>query len=472
MTRTVKAVDLFCGAGGTSTGLVTACRQLGLALDLTAINHWDVAIRTHSTNHGHARHFCQSIETLHPREVVPGGHLDLLVASPECTHFSTARGGRPVTDQKRASGWHVLRWAEVLKVDRILLENVREWRDWGPVGADGKPLKSRRGETYAAFLQALRSLNYRVEERVLNAADYGDATTRERLFIMAARGRAPLPWPEPTHAEQPTLDGRASWRPAKEVIDWSLPGESIFTRKRPLSPNTIRRILTGLKRINGVTLDPFLVPQFGERKGQRPRTHSIHKPLPAVTSHGAGALVQPYLVTLRNNANGRDLGRPVPTISAGGTHHALAEPFLIPHQTFDNHMVDRITKPFRTITGNSSDFALVEPHLSRYNGTDGEPRSVRLPMPTLTAKDRLALVMPVVTVEGHRYHLDIRFRMLQPHELAGAMGFPPDYAFSGTREDRVRQIGNAVAVNLASALCGALLAPLSTQLRAVQRRIA
>jgi DNA (cytosine-5)-methyltransferase 1 len=354
-----------------------------------------------------------------------------------------------------------------LRIDRILMENVREWRDWGPVGANGKPLRSRKGETYQAFLAALRSLNYRVEERVLNAADYGDATTRERLFILATRGRDPIRWPAPTHAAQPTLDGRAAWRPAKDVIDWSIPGDSIFARKRPLSPNTLRRIATGLRRINGLSLDPFIVPQFGEREGQKPRTHSIHKHMPAVTSHGAGALVQPFLVRLNNpdtrrstDDRSRRVTRPLPTLTAKNGL-GIVEPFLIPHQTFANHTVDRIDRPFRTITGNSADFALVEPFLSRYNGVDGAPHPVTRPMPTVTTKDRLALVMPVVVLDGAEYHLDIRFRMLQPHELAGAMGFPADYTFTGTREDRVRQIGNAVAVNLATALCRTLLTPLA-----------
>jgi len=175
---TVRAVDLFCGAGGTSTGLYNACHEAGRKVDLLAINHWSVAIESHTANHPGARHICDRLEAIRPEDAIKGRHLDIMVASPECTHHSIARGGRPVSDQLRASAWLLLRWVETLRIDNILIENVKEFRDWGPTGRNGKPIKNRKGETYQAFFTALRSFGYTVEDRVLNAADYGDPSPR------------------------------------------------------------------------------------------------------------------------------------------------------------------------------------------------------------------------------------------------------------------------------------------------------
>ncbi len=201
----IFAADLFAGAGGASNGLVRAAAALGLDVDLLAVNHWPIAVETHSRNHPTVRHMCESVERIEPREVVPGGRLHLLMAGPECTHFSTARGGRPVNAQSRATAWSILKWAQELYIDTIIIENVPEFRSWGPIGANQKPLKSKRGETFRAFLTALRSLGYTVEDKILNAADYGDPTTRQRLFIMARRGRHKVSWPAPTGPISPTI---------------------------------------------------------------------------------------------------------------------------------------------------------------------------------------------------------------------------------------------------------------------------
>jgi DNA (cytosine-5)-methyltransferase 1 len=242
--KTIYAADLFCGGGGTSEGLRQACEMLGYKLWLLGINHWDVAIATHSRNHTYAKHICENLDNVNPRKVIPWGWLNLLVASPECTHHSNARGGKPCSDQSRASAWHILRWAEALRIDNILIENVKEFQTWGPLGSNGRPLKSRKGETFQAFINALRSLGYKVDFRVLNAAYYGDPTTRERLFIVARRGRRPIVWPAPTHSPDggDTIFGKTKrWRTAREIIDWDIPGQSIFSRKKPLSKNTINR---------------------------------------------------------------------------------------------------------------------------------------------------------------------------------------------------------------------------------------
>ena len=172
---------------------------MGRRLELTAINHWPTAVDTHRKNEPAARHICERLEGIEPRRVVPDGRLDLLVASPECRHHSRARGGRPTSDQQRASAWSILRWAETLYVRTMVIENVPEFSTWGPVNRHGQPIRHRAGETYRAFLSALRSLGYRVDARVLTAADYGDPTTRRRLFVVADRERRPE-WPAPTHA--------------------------------------------------------------------------------------------------------------------------------------------------------------------------------------------------------------------------------------------------------------------------------
>lgn len=492
---TVLAADLFCGAGGTSTGLIQACDQIGRRLRLSAVNHWQRAVETHAANHPKAAHHCEDLTTLDPRKAVPGGKLDLLVASPECTHHSVARGGMPVNDQSRASAWCVLRWCTALRVDRVLIENVPEFETWGPIGTNGRPLRSRKGETFRAFIGGLESLGYRVDWRVLNAADYGGATTRRRMFIQAARGKRPIRWPEPTHEPNPMLGLfglRQRWRAAREVIDWSIPGESIFGRKRPLSENTLRRIEAGIRKFCGKMAQPFLMmmSQSGSNGDRlRPvdvpistittaddialvspfvmhtthhggeRVYPIGEPLPCVTgaNRGEQALVHPFIVPTNygerqgQSPRHHDIDRPLPTVTAGGVSHGLVEPFIVPHRKFDLMDVDSIDRPLRTIDAtNGGCNALCEPFLVPFYA-NGQADSTADPLRTVTTKDRHALCEPDAV------RLDIRFRMLQPHELAAAMGFPSGYRITGNRGERVRQIGNAVEVNVARELCRAML---------------
>ena len=416
MKGTVHAADLFAGAGGTSTGLILACKSLERGIDLLAVNHWEEAIKAHSANYPWARHICQRIEAVMPREVVPGGHLNLMVASPECTFHSVARGGRPINDQLRASPWHLLPWLQELVVDSLLVENVPEFQKWGPLNAKGRPMKAQAGETYKAWLGAIRSLGYNVDARILNSADYGDATSRRRLFVIARRGRKPITFPAPTHSKGGTTAGTKPWVAAREVIDWSIKGESIFGRKRSLSPHTIARIAEGLRRFGGPQLRPFLVGLVGRNLALR----SVDEPMPAPTGHGAGALVEPFLVEMEHGGRIRSIEEPLSTIT----------------------------------TAKGGAFGVAAPYLVQYNGAS-QAQPVTDPMPTVTTRDRFGLVQPIV--DG--YTLDIRFRMLQPHELSAAMGFPKGYVFTGTRTEATKQIGNAVSVQIAKALCLSLLAP-------------
>jgi DNA (cytosine-5)-methyltransferase 1 len=322
-----------------------------------------------------------------------------------------------MNDQSRASAWNVLRWCELLRVDRVLIENVTEFQSWGPLTTTMRPIAARKGETYRAFLAALASLGYAVETRVLNAADYGDATTRKRLFIQAVRGRGPIAWPKPTHSPRggaSLLRQTAPWRAAKEIIDWSLPSRSIFGRKKALAANTLKRIEVGIRRFGGRA---FLLQQ---QSGGAPRL--VSNPVPTITAAGAISLVEPFIVLLRGTDE-KQIGRsalsidePLTTISAGGQHHALVEPFTMPYNS------------------NGGDLA----------------RPISQPLGTITTTDRFALVIP----DG----MDIRLRMLQPHELSAATGFPVGYRFAGTKKDHTRQIGNAWACHTATALCRTLLA--------------
>jgi DNA (cytosine-5)-methyltransferase 1 len=439
----IRAADLFCGAGGTSTGLVQAAAASGREVEITAVNHWPRAIETHAANHGSARHLCESLDNIDPRKLFPQG-LDVLVASPECTHHSNARGGLPMSDQSRATAWHVLRWAEALQPREILVENVREMMTWGPLGSNGRPIKSQKGRTFRAWMQGLRSLGYRVDYRILNAADYGDPTTRKRLFVRAAKGRQPPRWPAQSHAELPELFALERWRPARDVIDWSVESQSIFTRKRPLAAKTIARIEAGLRKFGGPAAEPFIVilRQNADAQG-------IDCPLPTITASGQHlGLCEPFVIGQQSGAVARSVGEPLPAIACKGAI-SLVEPFMV-QLTHGGRLLDA-SNPLPTIAGNRGDISLIEPFvLSYYSSGGGQLRSVAEPLGTITAKERHALVEPVA--------YDIRFRMLQPHELAAAMSFPADYQFAGNKAEIVKQIGNAVPVSIAQALCAEMIA--------------
>lgn len=510
-----------------------ALALLGHRPQLTAINHWDVAIATHTANHPDARHLCTSLDNINPRDLYRPGELKLLWASPECTHHSVARGGAPINDQSRATAWCVVRWAEALRPPVILVENVPEFETWGAIGADGRPLKSKRGATFLAWAEALRSLGYRVDWRVLCAADYGDPTTRRRLFVQAVRGQRKIVWPDATHAPADAgqaelfAHGRKPWVPARDIIDWTQPGQSIYERKRPLSDKTLRRIWAGLEKFG---LKPFLTPGNGERVNQAPRTHGIEAPIPTVTAQGHLHLAEPFIIAMEHGGHVRDIGRPLNTVTtakggahavaqpfliemrgtseqqventsrsvdrpmgtvtAGGVHHGVCSPFLVQvahgngkDANGDSRRVKSLEEPMPTVCGQRGDMALiepsllpqqsdgilrpvsqpaptiatagavalVEPYLVEYYG-NGRAQSVNDPLGTVTTKSRFGLARPVVVLQGQRYLLDIRFRMLQPRELAAAQGFRDDYQFSGTKTEQVKQIGNAVPRNLARAI--------------------
>lgn len=416
MGRTIYAADLFCGAGGTSTGLLQAAERLGKNVRLVAINHWQVAIDTHQANHPGARHLTTGLEAVTPADVVPSGRLDLLWASPSCTHHSVARGGRPRCNQSRAQPHLILDWLDQLYVKRLMIENVPAFTSWGPLNARGQPIKAKAGVLFDDYIRSLEVRGYRCEWRILCCADYGDATTRERFFLQAVRGRGKIRWPEPTHFKQPDSSREYKpWVPARDVIDWSLRGKSIFRRKYPLAENTLRRIEAGIRKYWGAWAEPFLIVMRGTKAPER-TTLRLDAPLPTLTTSGGHvALVEPFMTVMNN----------WPSQQAG---YSIERP--LPSQTTANHV------------------GLVEPFLVSFYGT-GHPQSVSEPLATITAKDRFGIVQ--------QYGLDILFRMLQPHELARAHSFPDNYIFDGTKSDVVKQIGNSVPCKTSEALCFAAL---------------
>lgn len=462
--RIIRSADLFCGGGGTSRGMLKAAARRGIRLDLLAVNHWNVAVETHKANHPEARHACVDLASAEadPNKLIPGGRLDLLVASPECTHHSNARGGKPKSDQSRASAWHVVHWVERLRVDELLLENVREFEHWGPLltratRINGRmyrrddPDPRRKGETFQAFVGALRSMGMRVEWRIVNAADHGDATERNRLFLRGRRG-GHIRWPEATHHKHGA--GCAKWRPMLEIIDWNLHGRSIFNRPKPLSKNTLRRIEAGLNRFGG---KPFLAVLRGTNPTQLEGcARAVTEPLPTITAGGGHMyLADPFIVEYHGSHGARNDGdkrvrsihEPLPTQTTEN-RFGLCEPFLIPMEHSGRNALRPVSAPLPTITtAKGGALGLVQPFVTKYYGTARGAKPVTEPLDTITAKDRFALVEPT--------RCDILFRMLQPHELAAAMGFD-DYHFEGNKTEVVRQIGNAVSVRTAEALCGSI----------------
>jgi DNA (cytosine-5)-methyltransferase 1 len=442
--RQVTAVDLFCGAGGSSKGAKRACERLDLRLDLTAINHWDIAVETHAKNMPDVRHICETLDSVDPRKIFKGRSLDVLWASPECQGHSDAAGGKARSDQSRATAWHVLRWAEALRPTEIICENVRGFLRWGPLDRHGRPMKRRAGEIFQAWVQALRAIGYTVEWRLLNSADYGAATSRLRLFVRARLGRQTIDWPVITHSRGGE-GGLLPWRGAREIIDWNLLGQSIFHRKNPLAMSTIRRIYEGFVKLSGPEAEPYLVVLRNHMAGK-----PLHEPLPTIAASGNHiGLAQPFIRQPTHGGRNYSIDRPLPTVTGARRGElGVIQPVVIPQ--FSGQIARSVDQPINTITTTSRGIGLAQAFLTPYYA-NGKGDSIDHPLRTVTGKARHALVQPTVD-------LDILYRMLQSHELAAAMGFPEGYEFVGNKEQVVRQIGNAVEVHNADALYWSALA--------------
>lgn len=475
-------IDLFAGGGGASAGLEAA---LGRAVDV-AINHSATALEVHKRNHPGTLHLTADIWEVRPRDVAQGRPVSVLWASPDCTHFSVAKGGKPRKQGIRSLAWAVVRWAREVRPAVIFLENVAEFRGWGPLDENGRPDKARMGQTFRRWKRDLERLGYVVDHRLLDASHYGAPTRRKRLFLVARCDGQPIRWPAQTHGGL----GLLSVRTAAECIDWSLPCPSIFERSRPLAANTLRRIAMGIRRYVLENPSPFIVgvggragqsaptgmddpvgtitakndraliaptliqTSYGERPGQRPRYLDLHQPLGTVVAQGQKhALVSAFLAKHFGGhmTPGSAMDRPVDTITAQD-HHALAAATLVKLRG-ECHGAD-LVQPVPTITAGGTHLAEVRAFLTAYYGGDAVPgQALTEPMRTITAKHRLGLV----TVAGAEYQItDIGMRMLEPHELLRAQfgRFAESYDLSAatTKAAQVRLIGNSVCPEVAEAL--------------------
>nr|WP_052474175.1 DNA cytosine methyltransferase [Jeotgalibacillus alimentarius] len=391
-------VDNFAGGGGASTGIEMAT---GLNVDV-AINHDPAAIAMHKANHPHTEHYCESVWDVDPREVVKGRKVGLCWLSPDCKHFSKAKGGKPVDKTIRGLAWIGVRWAATVRPRVIILENVEEFQDWGPLKGD-RPDPDKKGKTFQSFVKAFKRHGYEVEFKVLKACDYGAPTTRQRLFLIARCDGQSITWPEATHTDPGDINVQLGlkkpYRTAAEVIDWSLDAPSIYERNKPLSDNTMLRIKRGLKKFVLETDQPYIFK-------------------------GKAHFLQHYYTHQGKETRASDMRQPVPTIPTANR------------------------------------FGLVSAFLTKYYG-QGIGQSITEPLHTIPTKDRFGLI----TVKGENYQItDIGMRMLQPHELFKAQGFPIEYIidkdYKGKRYPKsaqVARVGNSVPPPFANALVKANL---------------
>lgn len=487
--KEINTADLFCGAGGASTGCDSACEKLGFNRLGIAINHWSVAVNTMRINHPGLNTLDCKIEEAIPAELVHG-KLHLLWASPSCVHHSRARGGKPRSDQQRSQPEFVITWLTQCDVDNLIVENVPEFQEWGPLIADGpdagKPDKSKKGVYFNAWVEHIRSLGYNVKYTVLCCADYGDATTRKRFFLIASKAGLPEPeFPKPRYGNHKR--GMRQWRAVRECLDLSDTGKSIFNRKKPLAKNTLRRIAVGLKKYNGLD---FMIDMLGAGESDNCRLRSLDDPMP--TQHAGGnrfGVVKPFIVKLRNHETVDSIDDPVTAITTSGAHHMLCQPILV--DCIGHGSAHSIDSALGTQCTHDR-YGLCTPILIGQQSC-AAPRSADEPCPTIATKGAIQIATPII-IDGSRPGekqkdesavrsaddpmctittsdamqlglpmledgrlVDIRIRMLKPSELAAAHSFPKGYILTGNRGEQVKQIGNSVPVKTAEALCEQML---------------
>jgi len=416
-------IDLFCGAGGESTGLLQAFHAVGLDVEMYAVNHWQLAIDTHAMNHPQALHYVEDVFKGTAKKHIGGRRVALLWASPSCTHFSAASGGKPLLAQERAHANSILEWCRDLTVDRVILENVRHFLSWGELNAKGRPIPERKGKLFERWWRNMEKLGYALEKRMLCAADFGAATSRERLFIQAVRKKSGkrMVWPEPTHA-------RDQRRSAMSILDQDNVGVPLHERRTPLCENTLRRIEHGMRKHWGDWAEPYIVILRGQSN-----TRSIHEPLPTITAGGGHmGLVVP--IDNKSNVGGcLPLSEPLSTIT-GKQRHGILQPLVMGKHS-NSQARPANAHPVPTLSTESGP-QVISPLLVNYYGT-GVCHPVSEPVPTVTTKQRFGLLTPC-------HGLALAYRMLTAKELADATGFPDGYKFAGNKTEVVKQIGNAV----------------------------
>jgi DNA (cytosine-5)-methyltransferase 1 len=516
-------VDNFAGGGGASTGIELA---IGRSVDV-AINHDPAAIAMHKANHPDTEHYCESVWDVDPRKVARGQQVALCWLSPDCKHFSKAKGGKPKEKGIRGLAWVAVRWAATVRPRVLMLENVEEFKTWGPLLKDGMPDPDKKGRTFNCFINALKRQGYKVEHRELRACDYGAPTIRKRFFLIARCDGQPIVWPKPTHGDPNSIEVKKGllkpWRTAGEIIDWSLECMSIFERKKPLAENTMRRIARGIHKFVLNNPQPFIArigqtgfggdrlqypidqplttittkaehllitPVLGVNTSGHPGS-SVDEPLKTITTGSHHMLIAPHITKFRGGATGHSMEEPLHTITSGagsarpaGAAHALGmvTAFLAqyhsetashdargqqldrPILTLDtsnryglvtSHLVKMkgtnigqpADEPLQTITAGGLHFGEVRAFLMKYYGT-GEGQEISEPMHTIPTKDRFGLI----TVHGQDYAIvDIGMRMLEPHELFAAQGFPDKYIINRDADGKqypksaqVARCGNSV----------------------------
>lgn len=462
-------IDCFAGGGGTSLGIEWAT---GRSPDV-AINHSASAIAIHEANHPTTKHFHSDIWEVKPEVAAAGRPVGLLWLSPDCTHHSRAKGGKPVSRKIRALAHVAVRYAKAVRPRIIGLENVQEFVTWGPISrATGKPNPKKKGHSYRTFVRQLEREGYEVQTRLLRGCDFGSPTTRLRFFLIARCDGQPIRWPAETHSK----NDPAMW--AAEILDFSLPCPSIFLTKaeakeaktilglkrapkRPLAAPTMARVAAGFKRYVVDAADPFIIPIDNQSSGSG-GARSIRSPLSTIVTENRHALIAPTLVQMgygeRDGQAPRalDIRQPLGTVVAGGPKHAVVTAWLAKHfggvvgtpmtrpidtiTGTDHHSVcaaslvklkgtckdgQPVTEPLGTVQAQGNHFAAVCAFLVAYFGNETDGQSVKSPLRTVTARDRLALV---VTIHGADYVLvDIGLRMLTIRERARAQGFPDSY---------------------------------------------
>lgn len=509
-------VDNFAGGGGASTGIEMAT---GYSVDI-AINHDPKAIQMHKTNHPRTKHYCEDVWQVDPIAACKGNPVGLAWFSPDCKHFSKAKGGKPKDKNIRGLAWVACRWAGLVRPRVIMLENVEEFRTWGPLNRRHHPVKNKQGKTFERFVRQLEELGYEVQFKELVAADYGAPTMRKRFFMIARCDGKSIIWPEPTHAPADSEEVKAGllkpYVGAYTQLDFGLPCPSIFDTSeeikekygiravRPLAPKTVERIARGLKKFVIDNPEPFIIQCKFNNDAQ-----DIKKPLGTITTIGSHLLVEPYLSVNRENHFGSDMREPIHTVTSNN-QHMLMTPTLIqyhsetaqgevrgqtikePIMTVDgSNRYGLVTsflskfyktcigqderEPLHTVTTSAGHFGEVRAFLIKYYG-DATGQDIEQPLDTVTTKDRFGLV----TIEGVDYQIvDIGLRMLEPRELYGCQGFPEDYIidhdYTGKtypRTEQVRRCGNAVCPPIPAALVRANLPEMCVARRTANMRVA